>query len=257
MERYNTLFHVTVSFIVLLAALPPPSAAQEADTSCNGRIDTQKLKIRLSPKGSYVPVKRSLRAERNALAGKLRRSSPDDTLYSRAKTALEDGIINGLIPFWYGTEWDFYGHTSVPNQGVIACGYFVSTVLQHAGFILNRYTLAQQGGYNEARSIQTDDSVQIYRSRFDGFAQAFKKKNEEGLYFVGLDCHVGFLLYRAGELFFIHSSYMSPLCVVVEKASLSVPFNATTTYTVAALSTNRKLIEKWLKKERVRIRKDQ
>jgi hypothetical protein len=257
---------MTIILIVSLFVFPLSGMAQEADTAAidtleksagdNGFIDTQKLNIRLSPKGTYTSAKRSITVKKEAIARNYGRYSRNGTLYTVAKTALEDGIINGLIPFWYGTEWDFYGYTSVPKQGKIACGYFVSTVLQHGGFILNRYTLAQQGGYNEARSIQTSDSVQIYRSGFDDFVQAFKKNNEEGLYFVGLDCHVGFLLYRAGELLFIHSSYVDPLCVVIEKAAVSPTFNATSAYTVASLSTNKVLIDKWIHGTRIAIRKD-
>ncbi|WMJ72126.1 hypothetical protein RCC89_02925 [Cytophagaceae bacterium ABcell3] len=40
-----------------------------------------------------------------------------------------DYLVNKLIPYWYGTKWDFEGHTDVPGKGEIACGYFVSTTL--------------------------------------------------------------------------------------------------------------------------------
>jgi hypothetical protein len=159
---------------------------------------------------------------------------------------LEESIVNTLIPFWYGTEWDFYGHTATPGKGKIACGYFVSTVMEHCGFAINRYTIAQQAPLYEALTWQMDDSVRVFETDYAGFAAEFKKDNPEGLYFVGLDCHVGFLLYRSGGLFFIHSSYMNPLCVVVEKAGCSIPFNATTRYLVAAISNNKKLIDAWL-----------
>jgi hypothetical protein len=101
-----------------------------------------------------------------------------------------------------------------------------------------------------------DDSVQVYRTAFDTFSVEFRKNNPEGLYFAGLDFHVGFLLYRAGELLFIHSSYMYPLCVVIEKAALSRPFNATSTYRIAALSNNMRLIDSWILGTGINIRTD-
>ena len=174
------LFVFLLSGTAQQAVTPITDTIQTGNTD-SGLIDTQKLNIRLSPKGTYVAAKQSLRLKKEAILRNYRRYVRNGSLYTVAKTALEEGIVNGLIPFWYGTEWDFYGYTSVPKQGKIACGYFISTVLLHGGFILNRYTLAQQGPYNEARSIQINDSVQIYKSGYDVFAQAFKNANEEGL----------------------------------------------------------------------------
>jgi hypothetical protein len=40
--------------------------------------------------------------------------------------------------------WDYNGYTNTPKNGVIACGYFVSTTLKHFGFNLNRYDVAKK-----------------------------------------------------------------------------------------------------------------
>jgi hypothetical protein len=177
-----------------------------------------------------------------------------DSLYKIAKNTLEDCIINKLVPFWYGTPWDFNGYTQIPNNGVIACGYFVSTVLLHAGFSLNRYTLAQQKPYLEAVSIQLSDSIQVYKNGSADFLENFKKRNAEGLYFAGLDCHVGFLLYRKNELIFIHSSYIDPLCVTIEIADKSPAFTASRTFCIAEISNNRKLVDCWIKRKHIAVR---
>ena len=44
-----------------------------------------------------------------------------------------NAITNTIAPAWIGTKWDFNGITEVPQQGKIACGYFVTTVLRDAG----------------------------------------------------------------------------------------------------------------------------
>ena len=49
----------------------------------------------------------------------------------------EKQIVNGIVPYWYGTPWSFEGHTNQPHQGEIACGYFVSTTLKHMGLNIN------------------------------------------------------------------------------------------------------------------------
>ena len=51
---------------------------------------------------------------------------------SRTKQAsqlLFSNLADSVFPAWYGTKWDFNGHTNVPKEGLIACGYFVSTTL--------------------------------------------------------------------------------------------------------------------------------
>lgn len=225
------------------------------DTGVPMSIDTEKLLLNLTPTGTYKKVRESVCVIEKQISNTFANAeNSKDSLYQIAKKTLEEYIINKLIPFWYGTPWDFNGYTATPNKGVIACGYFVSTVLLHAGFSLNRYTLAQQNPYLEAVSIQLNDSIHIYRNGFTDFCNNFKKTNVDGLYFAGLDCHVGFLLYRNKELIFIHSSYIDPLCVTIEKVEYSPAFTASQTYCIAEISTNRKLLDAWLNDKVIIIR---
>jgi hypothetical protein len=225
---------VSVSTSIVDTGTPPP-------------IDATKLTLKLTPAGTYKKVKDSVLVKKKQISNMfINAGYSKDSLYKITKNTLEECIINKLVPFWYGTPWDFNGYTATPNKGVIACGYFVSTILLHAGFSLNRYTLAQQNPYLEAVSIQLSDSIQIYRKGFTDFYTDFKNKNSEGLYFAGLDCHVGFLLYRNNKLLFIHSSYIDPLCVTIENVRYSLAFTASQTYCIAEISTNRKLLEYWL-----------
>lgn len=217
--------------------------------------DASKLSINLIPKGAYKKVRENVGLTRQQLRNKfINRVHPVDSLYVIAGKVLEESVVNKLIPFWYGTQWDFNGYSHIPKSGVIACGYFVSTVLLHAGFSLNRYTLAQQAPYFEAVSLQLTDSIRIYKKGFTDFYQNFKKENDEGLYFAGLDNHVGFLLYRNDHLIFIHSSYTPPFCVTIEPADHSAAFTAVRTYYIAEISNNRKLIDRWLNGEKIPVR---
>ena len=43
-------------------------------------------------------------------------------------------LRDDLLPAWNGTAWAMNGTSQVPGRGSIACGYFVSTTLMHAGF---------------------------------------------------------------------------------------------------------------------------
>ncbi len=156
---------------------------------------------------------------------------------------IDEAIINSIIPFWYGTQWDFSGYTHKPNNGFVGCSYFVSTTLKHSGFNLNRYHLAQQNPLNEAKTLQINDSlIEFFNSEDLGLDT---KNLANGLYFVGLDSHVGYLLIRENKSFFINSSYMPPICVEIQYAESSEVFKSYVYY-IVAIGNNSSLVKKWI-----------
>ena len=188
---------------------------------------------------SYSQACQGVAAQRTKL------SAADWTVVGRA---FETALVEGIFPYWYGTRWSFSGHTDSPGQGEIACGYFVSTTLLQAGLRLNRYKLAQQSPENEARSLGCGERVHEFSEESTAEnLERMRQTFDDGLLFVGLDAsHVGYLLKRKGELFFIHSSYFAPSQVTVEKASQSPVFCAYRRYFVVELSNNAALMKKWI-----------
>jgi hypothetical protein len=201
---------------------------------------------------------------------KLRPSEPYNLVCQRAKTMrrklaseaidkvgseFETVLLNEIIPHWYGTEWDFNGHTNMPGEGQVACGYFVSTTLQHLGINVNRYHLAQQTPHDEAKSLADGSEViEISGESTTENLANIKATLDEGICFVGLgNSHVGFLIKRRGELFFAHSSYLSPGAVTIELAAKSPVFCAYNRYYIVELSNNRAFLKKWLKNERLTV----
>lgn len=148
--------------------------------------------------------------------------------YSRSKTAAErqavehdarmvlEEALPAMMRCWLGTPWDFHGTADGPGKGKIACGYFISTVLRDAGFQVDRYKLAQQPSGNilqtflkrEACSLTVGEEYEVFA---DGLSRIPK-----GIYVVGLDTHVAFLLVEHDGFRFIHSSGSAPWCVVDE-----------------------------------------
>jgi len=159
----------------------------------------------------------------------------------------ENALVNQIIPYWYGTPWDFNGHTNIPNKGKIACGYFVSTTLKHLGLNLNRYKLAQQLPIHEAKSLSLGKEVlEINGENFEKSFEKIKTTLKNGIYFIGLDgSHVGFILKRKKEIFFIHSNYGTPQEVVIERAKESEVLKSFTHFYISELSTNTKLMKHW------------
>lgn len=129
----------------------------------------------------------------------------------------------------------------------------MSTTLKHCGLTLNRFKLAQQYSLEIVKRISSGDSVLIYREiNAQQFLQKTKGKIKHGLYVVGLDNHVGFMLYEGSEVYFIHSSYFDPVAVVREKASESKALATSRTFVMCNISSNEKLIKKWIMGEEIK-----
>jgi hypothetical protein len=167
------------------------------------------------------------------------------------KSEFTTHLVDKIIPHWYGTPWSFGGHTGVPNQGKIACGYFISTTLRDMGIKLNRYKLAQKSPIDEAKVISC--GAEIYSVKQDTPEEAFDeidRLTKEGLHFIGFDAgHVGYLLKREGELLLIHSNYLSPVSVCIEPLKESRVFKSFSKFHLVDISNNDTLIQLWLDNE--------
>ena len=164
-------------------------------------------------------------------------------------------LTEKLIPHWLTTPWSFEGHTSIPRNGEIACGYFVSTTLRDMGFNLNRYSFAQQLPIHEAKTLNLGiPPVEINSSSTDERIRVLKTTLKEGIYFIGFDqSHVGYIQKKHGELFIIHSNYINAEGVVIEKIEDSQVFSFYHKIYIAEISNNISLMKKWLNSESIRI----
>ncbi len=168
--------------------------------------------------------------------------------FDNIKTAFTKQLVDKIIPHWYGTPWSFGGHTAIPNEGKIACGYFISTTLRDMGINLNRYKLAQKSPIDEAKMISCGSVInKIVQDTPEKAFEEIDHLTKEGLYFIGFDeGHVGYLLKREGELFLIHSNYLSPVSVCMETLKESRVFKSFTTFHLVAISHNEILLQRWL-----------
>lgn len=166
-----------------------------------------------------------------------------------------DLLTKHIIPHWLSTPWSFEGHTAVPREGTIACGYFVSTTLRDMGFNLNRYTFAQQLPVNEAKTLSMGKVlIEINNPSTAERIQQLQTHLQEGIYFIGFDqSHVGYIHKKNGELFVIHSNYINAEGVVNERIEDSEVFSYYTRIYIAEISTNRDLLKKWLGNEPIYV----
>ncbi len=213
-----------------------------------GAKRSAKDKIKPDPK-TYEKLRGDLEMRRTVLAQR----------YARARTPREisnviieaQNVLETTLPkmmrCWLGTKYDFNGHCKKPGSGTIACGYFVSTVLQDAGFRVERYKLGQQPSQNIIRTFLPRENMHI-RSGL-----SYKKFLDEviargpGIRIVGLDTHAAFLIVpQEGDIRFIHASGGPPQCVVDEDRYNADALRASKYRVTGNLTRSADLIHNWL-----------
>ncbi|CAG5077411.1 hypothetical protein [Parvicella tangerina] len=161
------------------------------------------------------------------------------------EVTLHEELVNSIFPFWYGTPWDFNGYTDVPNEGVVACGYFVSTTLKHVGFNLNRYDIAKMYSSDIVKTLCFND----YWVEEDFEKFLFRMQTmDDGLYIVGLSSHVGFIEQVRGRTYFIHANYIGTNGVEKELASSSDALSGSATFWLGNFTNNAELIDAFKEK---------
>ncbi len=182
--------------------------------------------------GSYDNARTICEERRAALAARWKRATAAErpAILKEAAAALTDSVAGVLAPFWYGTRWDFNGITETPGDGRAACGYFVSTMMKHAGLGVERVRLAQQASENIIRTL----------------TRAPHLHKGHGLSIVGLDSHVGLLWHDGTEVWFLHSTVAEVGEVIKERALESRTLASSKYRIVGAITGDARLLEAWL-----------
>ena len=155
-------------------------------------------------------------------------------------------VAETIIPNWIGTKWDFNGISETPQQGNIACGYFVTTVLRDAGLNLARTKLAQCASEQMILGlIQPKYIKRFSNADMAVFMQAIEQQGY-GLYIVGLDNHTGFIYNNGNQIYFIHSTFVGTKNVQKEKAAESRVLKQSKYKVLGKISADEKVLERWI-----------
>ena len=181
---------------------------------------------------------------------------------NQERSAIEDDarlILNLVMPemmrCWLGTAYDFNGTAEKPGQGKVACGYFVSTVIRDAGFKVNRYRLAQQPSENILRTFLPSESCRLrVGAEYNHYADGIEAM-ENGIYLVGLDTHVGFIVNRPDGLRFFHASGNRPWTVVEETRENAGALKRSNWRMIGGLTGEPSVVRTWLRNDKVIVRK--
>lgn len=169
---------------------------------------------------------------------------------SLSKSAKEkiftEAVTETIAPGWFGTTWNFYGASETPQQGSIACGYFVTTVLRDAGLPIARIKLAQCASEQMITSlIQSKYISRFSNIPMEDFIRSVQNQGY-GLYVIGLDNHTGFIYNDGREIYFIHSSYIGSRVVQQEKAAVNPILKQSKYKVLGKISSDEKVLERWI-----------
>jgi hypothetical protein len=199
--------------------------------------------------GDYLTVRTRLATQRDVLAGELaaaKTRSERAEVINRAQSILLTAITTELLPAWYGTRWAFHGTSDTPGEGEIACGMFIGTILEHAGFKIDRIALGRLAAEKIALVLTRNRNLKRYRDRPATEVETDTINRGPGLYLVGLDNHVAFIhVDTETKAHLIHSTVYGDSNVRTEPLTSDNPFTHSR-YRVIAKLLDQEMTTKWL-----------
>lgn len=181
------------------------------------------------------------------------------TSESQKQTVLNDSrayllrvMADSLLVCWYDTPWDFNGTSQKPGEGSIACGYFVTTTLQQAGFDVQRVWLAQQASSVLIRTLCAKKNTKTITNNQTVKLLEYMKLQEDGLFIIGLDTHTGYVVKQGNRLDFVHACYFSRKYVLREPVASSPILLDSKFYMIGNVLGTDETVITWLTKTPIR-----
>lgn len=237
-----------IPFIACFFILPFISCSSQQGKLINEKIKQASDTIVYAPVSSvvsYGEMKKNIQSKKSILY-KSNGSLPASQRIAQSKKIFISHLADSIIPYWYGTEWDFNGITETPGRGKIACGYFITTTLRDMGYKLNRYKVAQMASTGIIQTLVQKKHVVNYSNlSFEEFIDKLTQQGK-GVYIIGLDNHVGYLYHDGNNLYFIHSTFVGKRCVMKEVAKSSDVLAASKFRITGKISDDEVFLEKWI-----------
>lgn len=216
----------------------------------NKIVNTESIeqKINQETKTSYEKIQEEIKNKQQEFGEQYSQATNEEKklIITDAREYLFNKMVDDVFEEWYGTQWSMNGTTRVPKEGTIACGYFVTTVLEDVGFKVPRVTWSVIPSENMIREMTQKENFKRFSSKSAGFMEEYIKEQGEGLYATGLDCHTGFIVNREETAWFVHADYYEPWTgVKAEKINGYNPF-AHSKYRVIGKILDDKMMDKWL-----------
>jgi hypothetical protein len=159
------------------------------------------------------------------------------------------GLSEDLYGYWKNTPWSFNGTTQTPQDGSIACGYLVTTMLVDMDLKINRVKLAICPSSEMMKSLVPHQRIKnLSGLSYNEFADSLKGR-AKGVYIIGLDYHTGFIIIDDNRQWFLHSNYINKQGVIKEPVQNSQALKMSKTRWMVSLTGDDSFITTWLKSD--------
>ena len=203
----------------------------------------------------------ALDTRRRELAAELRAArtaAARQAVLARARDVAFRAIVDELAPLWLGMPWGLGKDSTAtrPYQPgkVVGCSYFVTALAQGAGVVLDdRFRFAQAPALVIQRAFSPGKGA-IHRYLSIPGERLAREVSAlgDGLYLIGLDVHVGFVVVDGGRARLLHASYTGARQVADEPLAdaLAIALSREEGYFVSPVFVrnpdNDVLVERWL-----------
>lgn len=249
--------HAATTILVCLVCLT-------AGTGCGPGQPEVEASASAVPGADYEATLERIEVERRRLASKYARAGREvdrAAVRAEARAFVTTVIIDELFPAWLGMPWGL-GRSSTANRAhapgmTVACGYFVSAVLENAGLRVNtRFTYAQAPALQVQRTLAPDDVHRYFSVPAETLAAEIAGLGA-GLYIIGLSNHIGFVVVDAAGVRLVHASYTGAQVVTSEPlATAQAIINSRAKgYFVSPVMHDDRLADLWLRGASVPLRK--
>jgi hypothetical protein len=202
--------------------------------------------------GRYQEAVGRVAARRAELAAEWARSDDRATLVGPIAGEIAS-LTHRVARRWLGTRWGLGApQTRTPGEGKINCGTFVGTVLRDAGFVVDVDRLQRQPSQLIIRSFVGASRTRKWSNASMERFLADVRRMGPGLFIIGLDFHVGFLIQTESDLRFVHASYVTKM-VVDEPAASARPITDSK-YRVVGKLLDRQNVRDWLEGNRIEVK---
>lgn len=188
-----------------------------------------------------------------------RTANQRQAILAQAEAFIVDQVINNITPAWLGMPWTMaiIKDGLKPNARIpyekgkgVSCSWFVVSLLENAGL-----NLGNPSGFAGTIAVHLQRSLSPEKKDFKRIFNASPRQLEkrmmkwgDGLYIIGLNCHIGFVHVQGQKVTFIHSNYTHPTQVLAEPLinSEAISLSEDTGYVVTALFKDNRLLHHWL-----------
>lgn len=205
----------------------------------------------LSTKEEVTKKQNEFRDQYNQVASNNERSE----IVHEVRSYIFETLTERIFPAWYGTPWGFNGTSRVPGERKIACGTFVIYTLQDAGFKIPS-RMSRQPSENIIKNLISSADIKRFSNASIERVLNWIRTKGEGLYIVGLDIHVGFIINTGDKITFCHSSYYNPPMKVVNQDAMDRSPLVDSRYRIVGKILDDQMVTKWILGESFAITHD-